>query len=268
MKKLIFLAFLFFSLSAYSQICPLSDFTKLPPPQSDSKDWRKLNLEAYQRFSVSIVNGKVQVSKVESSSTDTTSYNLKRGQLFSYDAGEFGGNLYFLPKDTSQTIYVDGEKAPLVKKIFAIGIRKELIKKLADTPHILITGGNINAIFSYKDSLFFMTGIAHMGTNRGSIYKLELEGDNFKISKKLDFDNAPMSVAVYKKRLFVATYNRFYIINRWKKQLILDSLFWYGFYPNSIAVYNSHTVYAGMNGGYVKVDIKKKQLIFFKYKDY
>ena len=268
MKRLILLAFLFFGLSVSAQICPLSDFIQVPTPQSNSADWHKLNLEASQRFAVSIVNGKIQVSKVESSSNDTTSYNLKSGQLFAYDAGEFGGSLYFLPKDTTQTFYVNYSKVPLVKKIFTIGIRKELVNKLKYTPHILVTGGNINTIFSYRDSLFFMEGIAHMGINRGAIFNLKFDNNNFEISKKLDFDNAPTSIAVYKKRLFVATYNRFYIINRWKKQLILDKLFWYGFYPNSIAVYNSHTVYAGMNGGYVKVDIKKKQLIFFKYKGY
>ncbi|MHB8205842.1 hypothetical protein [Mucilaginibacter sp.] len=268
MKRLILLAFLFFGLSVSAQICPLSDFIQVPTPQSNSAVWHKLNLEASQRFAVSIVNGKVQVSKIESSGTDTTSYNLKSGQLFAYDAGEFGGELYFLPKDTTQLLYANYIKVPLVKKVFTIGIRKELVKKLTYTPHMLVTGGNINAIFSYRDSLFYMEGLAHMGFNRGGIYKLNFEKNNFITTKVLDFDDAPRSIAVYKDKLFVATYNRFYEVDNWEKKLILSDLFWYGFYPNSIAVYNSHIIYAGMNGGYVKIDIRKKKLTFYKYKLY
>jgi hypothetical protein len=268
MKKLILFVFLFFSLSVSAQVCPLSDFIETPIPQSNSAEWHKLNFEASQRFGVSIVNGKVQVSKVESSITDTTSYNFKSGQLFAYNGGEFGGELYFLPKDTTQVLYANYIRAPLVRNVFTIGIRKELVNKLTYTPHMLVTTGNINAIFSYRDSLFFMEGLAHMGFNRGAIYKLDFEKNNFTTTKMLDFDDAPTSIAIYMDKLFVATHKRLYVVDKWQKELILSDLFWYGFYPNSIAVYDSNIIYVGMNGGYVKVDIKKKQLTFYKYKLY
>jgi len=269
MKKLLLLAFLFISVSTYAQVCPVSDFTETPAPQVNSPVWPKSGWETHQAFSVSIIAGKLQIKKSNFiSDPDTVSYNIPGGQLFAHDGGEWGGDLYFIPNDTTSNLYVDGKKAALIKKFFTLNAFKKTLKKLYDTPHINVMGGNIRCIFSYKDSLFFMEGLAHMGINQGAIYKIQFQNNNFQIEKMLDFDDAPRIISVYNKQLCVVTMKRFYIIKNWKKDLILNNIWGYGFYPNSIAVLDSRNIYVGTIDGYAKIDVKTKRLTFYKYKDY
>ncbi len=47
----------------------------------------------------------------------------------------------------------------------------------------------------------------------------------------------------------------------------MESLFWAGLYPNSIAVKESAHIYVGMLAGYAVVNTETQQVSFFKFKN-
>jgi hypothetical protein len=85
-------------------------------------------------------------------------------------------------------------------------------------------------------------------------------------SKVLDFDNASEAFAIYKGILYVATYSRFYTVQNLVKREVVKDTFWESLYPNSIDVKDKSTVFIGIRGGIVKLDIDKQKLQFYKHK--
>ncbi|HJP63652.1 MAG TPA: hypothetical protein VJ844_09435, partial [Mucilaginibacter sp.] len=73
--------------------------------------------------------------------------------------------------------------------------------------------------------------------------------------------------AIYKDTMFVTTFQSFYIVHQWKKELIFDKTFWYGLYANSIAVLDKKHIYVGMHGGYAEIDLEKRSFAFYKHKE-
>ncbi|OKS86061.1 hypothetical protein [Mucilaginibacter polytrichastri] len=236
-----------------AQSVNLKDFEEVPLPILESKELYQLNNRLNQEFAVSIVKGQLQINK--SVYSPTIEYDLPQGKLLGVNHGEFGGGLYFKPNDTTKKqIYVNVQLHSLNTKAdpFLRGLMipsanptNKLIKNT-----ILIKNGNINKIFTYKNSLYIMESLAHMGLSYGAIHKLQVGADSIKGSLAIKFDDAPMQLSVYKENLYVATLKRFYIIRNWQKELLLDNLFWSYLYPNSIAVKDEQHIYIGMRGGY------------------
>jgi hypothetical protein len=129
----------------------------------------------------------------------------------------------------------------------------------------LLVNGQVMDIFKYKDSLFFIEGLAHMGLSFGALYSLELRNDSFFIAKTMAFDDAPQAMRADGDRLWVATLQRFYLIENGQKTAIFNHLFWYALYPNSIAVGPDGYIYVGHRGGYSRIDPVKKELVFYQY---
>ncbi|HSY76055.1 MAG TPA: hypothetical protein VK890_04315, partial [Bacteroidia bacterium] len=81
------------------------------------------------------------------------------------------------------------------------------------------------------------------------------------------FEDAPDAFAIYDSTLFIASHQSFYLVhNNLKKEVVLRNVFWRSLYPNSIAIMDYKHVYIGIRGGYVKLNLKTKQLTFYKYK--
>jgi len=268
LKTLLVVAFISIKLNCFGQIYSQSDFVQIPTPAPESKEWHEFNLSVRTPIKVLLVKGQLQLSK--NPREDYIKYKLPYGELVALDMGEFGGGLYYKPdNDTGDEVFqINGKIVTLNNEMSNYGWmfskdspEHDLIKGM----HVLIHGGNVNSIFTYKDSTYFIDGLAHMATNKGSLYKIEYHKNSFSIIKMLDFDDAPRSVAVYNDTIFIATFKKFYIITDWKKELVFDNLFWYGFNPSSIVVKDNKNIYLGMVGFYAKIDLEKRDLVLYKY---
>jgi hypothetical protein len=220
-------------LAALGQTIPESDFAKSVIPMYSTDAWYTLSM-SNNEFSVANKNGKLEITKVKQN--DKCTLVMAKGNLYGWDGGEFGGKLTYKPADGSK-------------------------------PTVHIKDGNIKYIFSLNDSIYFIEGLAHLSTNEGAMYKLDTAGGKFTYSKILSFYDAPEAFAMYNDMLLIAGHQNFYIIHKnIMAEILLQNMFWRGLYPNSIAVIDDKHVYIGIRSGYVKLNLKNKEIVFYKYK--
>jgi hypothetical protein len=222
----------FFSLTScgQTQVYIPKEFVETVPPKAGSSEWYPLN-HSRNEFAVKIIDGKLEIEKVDE--VNESELNISNGRLVGVDRGEWGGTLTFVPTDTTSS-------------------------------KIEIKRGNIKFIFTFKDKIYFIEGLAHLGYSGGAIFELDTTDNKFTYSKLVDFDDAPEAFSIYKDKFLIATHERFYIVKDFKKELIFEDTFWSSLYPNSIAVLDDKNVFIGMRSGIVKVDLTTKTLKFYK----
>jgi hypothetical protein len=218
---------------AQTQISIPKEFIETNPPKPESKEWFSLNYSTNE-FGVSIIEGKLNIKKTKE--IDKCELKITGGTLVGIDNGEWGGHLTFKPSN--------------------------LENKAID-----IKSGNIKTIFKFKGKVYFIEGLAHMSYSGGSLYSLDTANYKFKCTKLIDFDDAPQAFTIYNDKMFIATFQNFYVVQNFKKELIFKETFWRSLYPNSIAAFDDKNAFIGIRGGIVKLDLINKTLKFYKYKE-
>lgn len=221
-----------FSLKSCGQTSVIipKEFVETVPPKAGSDEWYSLNY-SQNEFGVNIVDGKLEIKKVDE--VNKCELNISNGKLIGVNRGEWGGTLTFVPTDTTKS--------------------KVEIKR-----------GNIKFIFTFKDKIYFIEGLAHLGYSGGAIFELDTTDNKFTYSKLVDFDDAPEAFTIYQDKFLIATHERFYVVKDFKNELIFQDTFWSSLYPNSIAVLDDKNVFIGMRSGIVKLDLTTKTLKFYK----
>lgn len=251
----------------FSQDYSLNDFVKCEIPEKESKEWYGFNNATGKEFVFTLNAGKIQVSK--NKYTPYTTFDIPSGQLISINMGEFGGGLYYKANDTTKTFFVNGKSSKEINSRFFGGLRipernpvSKLVKELK-----LVQSGNVQFIFNYNDSICLLGGLSHMTLNSGYLQTLNFKDDSFIISKGLSLGDAPSAMCIYQDVLYLAGNKGFYMIDKnWKIMTIFDDLFWYGLYPISVAVLDKKNVFVTIRGGYVKINPKTKEILFYKAK--
>ncbi len=213
-----------------TQVVIPKEFVETIPPKTGSSEWYPLNY-SQNEFSVRIIDGKLEIKKVDE--INECELNISNGKLVGINRGEWGGTLTFEPTDTTKN-------------------------------SIEIKRGNIKFIFTFKDKIYFIEGLAHLSMSSGALYELDNTNGNFSYKKLLEFDDAPEAFTIYQDKFLIATHERFYVVKDFKKELILQDTFWSSLYPNSIAVLDDKNVFIGMRSGIVKLDLTTKTLKFYK----
>jgi hypothetical protein len=223
---------IFFAMTNFGQttVTIPKKFIETIPPKVGSDEWYPLNY-SHNEFEVKIFDGKLDIKKV--SEVNKCDLKVSGGTLVGINRGEWGGKLTFKPDDTT--------------------------KKVVD-----IKQGNIKFIFTFKDKVYFIEGLAHMGYRGGAIFELNTTNNGFTFSKLVDFDDAPEAFTIYKDKFLIATHENFYIVQDFKKELVFKETFWSSLYPNSIAVFDDKNVFIGVRSGIVKLDLVNKTLKFYK----
>ena len=206
------------------------EFVETEPPKVSSDEWHSLN-SSDNEFGVKIIDGKLEIKKVDE--VNVCELNISNGKLVGVNRGEWGGTLTFVPTNTTKS--------------------KVEIKR-----------GNIKFIFTFKDKIYFIEGLAHMGYSGGAIFELDTTDNKFTYGKLVDFDDAPEAFTIYQDKFLIATHERFYVVKDFKKELIFQDTFWSSLYPNSIAVLDGKNIFIGMRSGIVKLDLTTKKLKFYK----
>ncbi len=206
------------------------EFVETVLPESGSDEWYSL-FYLQNDFGVNIIDGKLEINKADE--VDKCELNISNGKLTGVNRGEWGGTLSFVPTDTTKS--------------------KVEIKR-----------GNIKFIFTFEDKIYFIEGLAHLSLSSGALYELDNTKGGFTYKKLIDFDDAPVGFSIYQDKFLIATHERFYVVQDFKKELIFQDTYWSGLYPNSIAVLDDKNVFIGMRGGIGKLDLTTKTFKFYK----
>ena len=202
------------------------NFVEANIPIVESHEWFKLN-HSKDYYAVKKVNNELLIEQTELK--DKVEYLTKKGKLIGYDEGEFGGRLNYIP---------NSEPSKTIEIMF----------------------GNIVDIFDFKNKIYILQG----GYKGGSISELKINYENFDVKRLFNFDNPPLAVEVFENKIFVVSFNGFYIVenNDWEK--IFYNQFWWGLYPSSIAYFDDENIFLGIRSGIVKLDIKNKTVKFYQ----
>ncbi|MFM9984137.1 MAG: hypothetical protein ACKVOK_02845 [Flavobacteriales bacterium] len=206
------------------------EFIETPHPKAGSNEWLTLN-HSKNQFEVEVINGKLKVEKVDE--VHACELTTSNGKLVGVNRGEWGGTLTFVPSDTLKS-------------------------------KVEIKSGNIKFLFSFKDKIYFIEGLAHLSISSGALYELDETNDSFTYKKLIDFDDAPEAFTIYHDKFLIATHERFYVVQDFKKELVVQDTFWSSLYPNSIAVLDDKNVFIGIRSGIAKLDLTTKSLKFYK----
>lgn len=221
--------------NSFCQTFKIEEFVHVNPPKVGSLAWHSLNQSNYE-FSVSKEKGKLVITKPEyGTKTHITEFELLSGKLIGTDGGEWGGELYFMPEDSTKG-------------------------------KVHIKEGNIKFIFKFNDSIYFIEGLAHLSYNEGALYRLDFQKDTFMYSKIIDFEDAPEAFTIYKNKILIASHQNFFMIHDFRKEIIFKDTFWTSLYPNSIAALNDKQVYVGIRSGFIHLDLTKRIMRFYKYR--
>lgn len=214
---------------AFGQEYSIADFVMTKPPKVNSKEWSELNYSRNE-FKVSVINGAIKIYKADQDKDAIL--DIEGGQLIGTDHGEWGGKIEFIPEGGSD---------------------RKLIKE-----------GNVKFVFKLNE-IYFIEGLAHLSTNKGAMYRLENQGGAFVPIKVIEFEDAPEAMAISGNNLFIASHKSFFLIKDLKKETIFKDEFWTSLYPNSVAAIDDKNIYIGHRGGFTKLDILKKEIVFFRF---
>lgn len=244
----------------------LSDFSPARISQVYDSDWYQLNHSKYE-IKVEWKDGAARISSWKYS--PDVHYSLPgNGTLMGVNMGEFGGGLYYKPADSLHPVfYVNGRPGPTQQSFFRalmVPPTNPIHQQLKG--YSLIANGNVVGIFQYKDSLFYLDGLAHMGLVIGGLYSLVVSRDSFTVVRVADLGDCPMAYLADGPRLWIVTMQGLLMVENGQVSRLFSHVFPDGLYPHSICLGATGTLYVGLRGGYAEVNVKTRQVGFFKFR--
>jgi len=122
--------------------------------------------------------------------------------------------------------------------------------------------GNIVDIFRFKSKIYILQG----GYKGGSLSELKIDKEKFYVKKLVNFDTPPLAAEACDERIFVVSFNGFYIVENNDFEKVFYNQFWWGLYPSSIAYFDDENIFIGIRSGIVKIDVKNRIVKFYQQK--
>lgn len=166
--------------------------------------------------------------------------NLAHYNFIGTDAGEFGGGIICAKYDGQS----NDESPELVLSENCLGF----LGLDADVP-----------------ACYAFTGIAHMGIDRGGIYKIELLDDGYAINKLVDLGSEPLAFAMDGQNIIVATKKSLVSVDETGKITeLFVSDYWEALHVNSMLNYDEY-YYFGTSSGILKFVKESKTVVWYPY---
>lgn len=228
-KKLFIVIVLYFCLYCTGQEIKIPEnFIEHSIPKAESQERSVLN-HSQDCYAVRKDNGRLIVEKTSYYKKDSE-LEIAGGKLIGENKGEFGGVLYFQPKEA-----------------------KEKIMK--------IKFGNIVDIFRFQNKIYFTEGLGIWG----SLYELKKDSV-FTYHKIESFGDALEAVTVFNDIIYIASSHGFYKVVDQKAILIFRNQFWRDLYPNSVVIFDEENIFMGIRSGIVKLNLIKNTVHFYREK--
>lgn len=264
---ILFLTFVFSN--SFGQVLTQDNFVEIELPTLGTAEWHKLNGKYEKSIKVSIDSGILKTELTKETYGDTK-YQLPNGLLLSKNGGEFGGGLFYKPFDKKiKRIFINGNINKQLVKPINIDFFSQPIKEPKNNfGYFRLPGGNINSFFKFNDTTYFTSGLAHMGSNVGTLTRIITSSKNeFFISTALDLEGAPMTNTIINDTIIFITFDGLLVVKQFQKIINLKKQFWASLYPNSVAYLNDKSLFIGMRGSYAKIDLTNYTIKCFKLKD-
>ena len=226
-KRLIIIILCFYFYCRGQEIKVPENFIEHSIPKVESQEWFVLN-HSKDCYAVKKDSGRLIVEKT-SYYKKNSELEIENGKLIGENKGEFGGALYFQPKETKEKIE--------------------------------IKFGNVVDIFRFQNKIYFTEGSGIWG----SLY--ELKKDSVLTYHRIEsFGDALEALTVFNDSIYIASFHGFYKVVDQKATLLFRKQFWWGLYPHSVVVFDEENIFMGIWSGIVKLNLVKNTVNFYREK--
>lgn len=152
---------------------------------------------------------------------------VEGGRLIGFDGGEFGGSIQWMADaGTDQMI------APL----------------------------NLHSFVRMKDTVWALTGLAHLTSNRGQLIRLDRTGEVWRVSETVDLGAAPRAVIrLPDDTLLILAAGKLISVPASHQPLVLhENRTWVYTYPTNLVRDRGGAIYLGMRSGVARLIPKEK----------
>jgi len=198
----------------YPYIEGLNEF-KVTKPWSNV--WNKLNHSIDRRYNIDSA-GNVTIDK-EIFEKDDHIFFVANGKLIGTNNGEWGGQLIFKNDEVEYNIIDD----------------------------------NICGITNFKNNLYVLTGLSHMGGNEGNITKINNVNKKWIVEDIVDLETCPEIFLIFENLMYIITFDGLVLFDGIRINKILSNQFWQGLYPETMFI-NTEIIAIGLRGCIVIID--------------
>jgi len=216
-------------------------FVPLPSPPSEA-EFRCANYSK-KEWVVSIADGKLRVRPAPRQTIDPLPFNYKRqpdqagdrhvvqvtgGWLVGFDAGEFGGGLWWFSAEGKRSVRL---KPPANAPI---------------NPEDIFQAENVRGFLKLEDSLFVFMGLDHMGGRSGRVFRLRQDNSAWALEPFNILDGSPEAWVVDRGNIVILTGTGLWQATPDGHPRKLHDLQVGGLYPTSMVLAPDEGVYVGM----------------------
>lgn len=223
------------SLRASSTLSP-DEWVEIAPFAPASSEMFCANHALDSEWALSMVDDQPRVTRYSPSKKDSLPFPLPRkmpfagtrtvlpvtnGFLVGFDAGEFGGGLWWFSSDGKD--------------------------------RYVISNDNVKSIASLNGSLIAVSGLAHLSISRGTVLELHQVGSKWTLLRSIELNAAPCAtVRSDDSALIIVTTQGISIYNQGTVRQVLSSDYSL-LYPNSVVVEKNGTILIGMRYAIAKI---------------
>ncbi len=122
-----------------------------------------------------------------------------------------------------------------------------------------ISRGVIDYIFEYKNKILMVSGLFHMGQDKGGISEMVFVDSKWKIGEGIELPSKSDIIMIYKDRMLIVTTKTIFLFDGTSNfDFIKKDGFWNVLYPQSAVVLNDD-LFVGMRGGVYKINLNTKK---------
>jgi len=264
-----------------NQIYRISDFcrTRLPL-YNDTDPVYASNCPPTEHYLVSTdENGLLVKIQQEIDHTYECELDVDSGKFIGIDHGEFGGGLFFVPKEIATRLdEIEGFSHD--SKMFSLSAIGAECIIYEEQPYWF---SNVSSIFRHGDRILYLAGLAHMGTDEGALMEVVTQDGKFVSKLICDLDSCPRVYHICHNKIYIAANSKFVVFDLSRDTVYLKmdtsgfivctsktekSSSWQSLNSTSVAVLNDANVYIGFNGGIQKLDLYHETESFYVRKEY
>jgi hypothetical protein len=204
------------------------------PPKYGTKNHYRANHS--KAVVITMCNNAIDIAKHERfESTVFNELDADNGAFTGINRGEFGGSINF--KKTDGEMYC-------------------------------LTNENCRGFFELCLNKYVLTGLAHMGSDKGKLYNIEQKNEKWQLEIMVDLKSCPQTVAIIDNKAYIITGKQIVVFNKDQTfEILVNDCLFQCLSPNSI-VKNGDLLYIGMRGYVYVYNLTTKEEIWYDFLDY
>jgi len=249
------------------KVYKITDFVKTDIPKYDLFDYEKngpvIDYPIDDCFYVSEYENELLIEIKPYLYSDEYKLEVPGGVLIGIDRGEFIGGLFYFPG----------------------GEYKEFVEEYGIFSAPSILHDNVRALFKHGDRFFALSGLCHLGSDRGDMWEIVFEDGTYTAKHLISLEGCHEAYTIVADTIFVSTREKILQIDlnlgRVERKIRKPNIYacthkasspnkgftkWQSMGVMSVVVISWEEIYLGLRGGLLKINLLNEAMTFYRKK--